>query len=458
VKSPVLWAVKLLFVLKGFIDNFRFREVHHTMAAKDHGPDGSRDEKHAVQDFEIQQRLFHIRNKILVMSGKGGVGKSSIAAYLAVVLAQRKFKVGLMDVDLHGPSIPRLLGLKGTIGPSAKEGKATPVHFMPNLEVISIESLMGENKDVATIWRGPIKIGVIRQFVSDIEWSDLDYLVIDSPPGTGDEPLTVAQTIPDAKALIVTTPQEISLADVRKSINFCRLVKMDILGIVENMSGLVCPHCQKKIDLFGSRGGELLAVKENIPLIGKLPLDPEVVRQGDAGRTAILENETLYAQAFNAMVDEVVKRSGESRKTPFVMHPPQMADQPQTGGSSRKIETLKEDNNMNRIIFAVPVAEGKLCSHFGHCDQFALVETENGQIKGKSMHTPPPHEPGVLPAWLHEMGANIIIAGGMGSRAQELFNQNGIKVVTGASQGTPESLVTQYLTDCLVTGANVCDH
>jgi ATP-binding protein involved in chromosome partitioning len=438
-------------------------EVYNTMIDKDHGPEhGARDDKHAMQDFEIQQKLFHIRNKILVMSGKGGVGKSSVAAYLAVALAQRGLRVGLMDVDLHGPSIPRLLGMKGTIGPSSKEGKATPVRFMPSLEVISIESLMGENKDQATIWRGPIKIGVIRQFISDIDWSDLDYLVIDSPPGTGDEPLTVAQTIPDAKALIVTTPQEISLADVRKSINFCRLVKMDILGIVENMSGLLCPHCGKEIELFGARGGEWLAEKEHIPFLGKLPLDPEVVRQGDAGRvTTLLENDAPFARAFSSVVDEVVKRAGKSRKTPFVMHPGQGESQIQPGVNSQEIEPHKEEtdmNNMNRIIFAVPVAEGKLCAHFGHCDQFALVETENGQIKGKTMHTPPPHEPGVLPAWLHEMGANIIIAGGMGSRAQGLFNENGIKVVTGAAQDSPESLVNQYLSESLVTGANVCDH
>jgi ATP-binding protein involved in chromosome partitioning len=432
------------------------------MASKDkeHGAGhGSHDDKHAMQDFEIQQRLSHIKNKILVMSGKGGVGKSSVAAYLAVSLAKKGFKVGLMDVDLHGPSIPRLLGLQGTIQPSSKEGKATPVYFMPNLEVISIESLMGENKDLATIWRGPIKIGVIRQFIADIDWADLDYLVIDSPPGTGDEPLTVAQTIPDAKALIITTPQEISLADVRKSINFCRLVKMEIIGIVENMSGLICPHCQKEIELFGTRGGELLARKENIPLVGKLPLDPEVVQQGDAGRAAaVLEKDTPYAQAFNAMVDEVVKRAAQSRKTPFVMHPPQMADQVQAGASPRNIETRQEESTMDKVVFAVPVVEGKLCAHFGHCEQFALVETEKGQIKGKTMHTPPPHEPGVLPAWLHEMGAHIIIAGGMGSRAQGLFNDNGIKVITGAPQDSPESLVNQYLKDSLVTGANVCDH
>jgi ATP-binding protein involved in chromosome partitioning len=196
------------------------------------------------------------------------------------------------------------------------QGKAIPVPFMSNLHVISIETLMGENKDVATIWRGPIKIGVIRQFISDIDWPDLDFLVIDSPPGTGDEPLTVAQTIPDAKALVVTTPQEISLADVRKSINFCRLVKMEILGIVENMSGLLCPHCSKEIQLFGARGGELLALRENIPLLGKLPLDPEVVRHGDAGRaTGVLAAELPFTRAFEALVDQVVKRVGQGIKS-----------------------------------------------------------------------------------------------------------------------------------------------
>jgi len=403
-----------------------------------------------VQDIEIKERLSHIKNRIVVMSGKGGVGKSSVAAYLAVSLAKKGYHVGLMDVDLHGPSIPRLLGLKGGLLPSTMQGKAIPVPFMSNLHVISIETLMGENKDVATIWRGPLKIGVIRQFISDIDWPDLDYLVIDSPPGTGDEPLTVAQTIPDAKALVVTTPQEISLADVRKSINFCRIVKMEILGVVENMSGLLCPHCGKEIELFGARGGELLALKENIPLLGKLPLDPEVVRQGDAGRAAgMLGTDLPFTRAFEALVDQVVKRMGKVEKP---------VEQAQREPDIQAKKETKTEVDMNKIIFAIPLAEGRLCAHFGHCEQFALVETENGQIQGKSMHTPPAHEPGVLPKWLHEMGANVIIAGGMGSRAQGLFTENGIKVVTGAQADTPESLVHQYLAESLVTGANVCDH
>lgn len=274
-----------------------------------------REDQHASQEREIKERLGHIRNKLLVMSGKGGVGKSSVAVYLAVSLAGKGYRVGLMDVDLHGPSVPRLLGLNGALRPSVHDGKALPARYLPNLEVISIESLLGENKDVATIWRGPLKIGVIRQFISDIDWSDLDFLIIDSPPGTGDEPLTVAQTIPDAKAVVITTPQEISLADVRKSINFCRQVKMEMLGIVENMSGLRCPHCDKEIDLFGTQGGEMLARKEMIPLLGKLPLDGRVVRNGDAGRpAAVLEGDSPFASAFEGLVREVLRRTGEPEK------------------------------------------------------------------------------------------------------------------------------------------------
>jgi Mrp family chromosome partitioning ATPase len=230
-----------------------------------------------------------------------------VAAYLSVALAKRGYRVGLMDVDLHGPSIPRILGLKGSLEFGSRQGKMLPVNYLPNLEVISIETLMGENKDAAGIWRGPLKIGAIKQFISDIEWADLDYLVIDSPPGTGDEPLTVAQTIPDARALIVTTPQEVSLADVRKSINFCRQVKMEILGLVENMSGLKCPHCGEIIDVFKTHGGQETARRENLRLLAMLPLELEVVKEGDAGDISLLDNTALLiTREFNKMVDEIV--------------------------------------------------------------------------------------------------------------------------------------------------------
>lgn len=403
-----------------------------------------RQDKHQQQDIEIKERLRQIKNKILVMSGKGGVGKSSIAAYLSVALAKKGYRVGLMDVDLHGPSIPRMLGLKGSIGPGAREGKAHPVRYLPNMEVISIEPLLGENKDAATIWRGPLKIGVIRQFIADIEWMDLDYMIIDSPPGTGDEPLTIAQTIPDAKAIIVTTPQEISLADVRKSINFCRQVKMQILGLVENMSGLKCPHCGKMIELFKTRGGMFTAKKEGLNLLGSLPFEPEVVSKGDMGNMDLLDdNGFLITQEFNKIVDEIVKLT-ETGAEPV---PERKKDVPARKKGSPDTKTL-----------VVPVSGGKLSAHFGHCEQFAFIETKNGKITDTDMRPPPGHEPGVLPQWLYEQGADVAIVGGMGERAQSLLREKGIEVIIGAPMDSPETLANQYLSNTLVAGANVCDH
>jgi ATP-binding protein involved in chromosome partitioning len=258
-----------------------------------------------VQDEVIKEQLKGFKNKLLVMSGKGGVGKSTVAAYLAVGLAKKGFQVGLMDVDLHGPSIPRMLGLKGNIGSSLESKKGIPISYLPNMQVISIESLLGD-KDTATIWRGPLKIGVIKQFIADIEWSNSDYLIIDCPPGTGDEPLTIAQVIPDTKAIIVTTPQEISLADVRKSINFCKQVNMGILGLVENMSGLRCPYCGKTIDLFKTNGGVLTAKRAGLTLLGSLPLEPDIVQEGDNGTVAWMDNKDLpYTVNFAKIVDAV---------------------------------------------------------------------------------------------------------------------------------------------------------
>jgi Mrp family chromosome partitioning ATPase/predicted Fe-Mo cluster-binding NifX family protein len=403
----------------------------------------SQKDQHQQQDVEIKERLGRIKNKILVMSGKGGVGKSSVAAYLSVALAKRGYRVGLMDVDLHGPSIPRMLGLTGTIGPATREGKARAVQYLPNMEVISIEPLMGDNKDAATIWRGPLKIGVIRQFISDIEWDDLDYMVIDSPPGTGDEPLTVAQTIPDAKALIVTTPQEISLADVRKSINFCRQVHMEILGLVENMSGLVCPHCGKTIDIFKTQGGMLTAKKEGLRLLGTLPLDPQVVSNGDVGDMSLLDNPDLpITREFNKIVDAVI----------------QISDARAALSTIRKDAPPKKKSSPYAKLIAVPVSGGKLAAHFGHCEQFAFIETENNTIIGTEMRTPPAHEPGVIPQWLHDQGANVLIVGGMGEMAQGLLREKGVEVIIGAPMDSPESLANQYLAKTLVAGANICDH
>jgi ATP-binding protein involved in chromosome partitioning len=233
------------------------------------------------QDRSIDDALLRIKNKIIVMSGKGGVGKSSFASNLAVNLAGKGFSTGLLDVDLHGPSIAGMLGIKGLLDVS-EDQQVIPKSVGDHLKVVSMQSLM-KDADQAVIWRGPAKTGIIRQFIADVRWEKLDFLIVDSPPGTGDEPLSVAQTIPGAKALIVTTPQDVALADVRKSINFCRTVNLEILGLVENMGPFACPCCGEPVDLFKSRGGQITAETMGVNFLGTLPFDPQVVKTCDEG-------------------------------------------------------------------------------------------------------------------------------------------------------------------------------
>lgn len=272
----------------------------------DHQPQAS------AEDAHLRESLARIRHKLLVMSGKGGVGKSSIAVYLSLALAKLGYEVGLLDIDLHGPSIPRMLGISGMFEIDGDRG-IVPHACTERLEVVSIECLL-EDRDSAIIWRGPVKHGVIRQFVGDVRWGALDFLIIDSPPGTGDEPLSVAQTIPDAHAIVVTTPQEVALADVRKSIDFCRKVHMPILGVVENMNGLICPHCNQEVPLFRKNGGARMAESMGVRLLGSLPFDSRVVESGDRG-VCLPDNPdgSPFMRALEQMVSEVVHQCGSSK-------------------------------------------------------------------------------------------------------------------------------------------------
>jgi len=260
------------------------------------------------QDASVNESLNKIKQKFLVMSGKGGVGKTSVSVNISLALAGKGFKVGIMDVDIHGPDVPRMLGLEGMLSVNSNR-KLEPKRYSKNLSAVSIESLT-QSRDDAIIWRGPMKYSAIKQFIGEVEWGHLDYLIIDSPPGTGDEPLTIAQTIPDAKAIIVTTPQEISLADVRKSISFCKTLKMEIFGLIENMSGFTCPHCGEAVDLFGSGGGEKTAHTSGIAFLGKIPFDSQMVSCGDAG-ISFQENykDSPVTKAFSKVTGVMAKHT-----------------------------------------------------------------------------------------------------------------------------------------------------
>lgn len=376
--------------------------------------------------------MANIKHKVLVLSGKGGVGKSSIAVNLAVWLSRKGKKVGLMDVDIHGPSVPKMLNLsQAGIGSSGEV--IEPVAYTESLKVMSIGFLL-PNEDEAVIWRGPMKHNMISQFIEKVDWGDLDYLVVDCPPGTGDEPLSVAQLLsPVDGAVIVTTPQELAVVDVRKCITFCKQLGFDIIGVIENMSGFVCPHCQKRTDVFVGDGGRKMAEDFGVPLLGSVPIDPSIAAGGDAGKPFVIHSKSPAAQALAHAFEPVLALEKEniSRK--------------------EQIDTMR---------IAIPLAGGKLSAHFGHCEQFAVIDVdgETKTIQGQELLSPPAHEPGVLPKWLGEQGVQLIIAGGMGQRAQGLFEQNGIEVVVGAPASEPGELVLAYLNGQLECGQNICDH
>ncbi len=265
---------------------------------------------------QLRAKMSKIKHKIAVISGKGGVGKSTVTVNLAAAFAERGYKVGVLDADIHGPSVPRLLGLSGQqvkVGPPG----AFPVEGPLGIKVISIDFFLPE--EIPTIWRGPLKMSAIRQFLQDIVWGDLDVLFIDLPPGTGDEPLTIAQNLPEMDGVIVVTlPSELSSTIVKKAITFALRLNMPIVGVVENMSGFVCPHCGKRTAIFRSGGGKNMAEESGVAFLGSLPIDPEVGVDADMGKPFMIAHEdSAAAKAFTEVVEKVelyLKRREQQKK------------------------------------------------------------------------------------------------------------------------------------------------
>ncbi len=398
----------------------------------------------------VRERMSQIKHKIIVLSGKGGVGKSTVAVNLATALALEGKQVGLLDVDLHGPTVPQLLGLNGR--PALMEGDAlAPVTVGDNLKVMSIAFLL-QQADDAVVWRGPMKAIAIEQLLGEVEWGELDYLIIDSPPGTGDEPLAVCQAIGKmAGAVIVTTPQETALGNVRRSIKFCELLDLKVLGVIENMAGFVCPHCGEVTHIFSKGGGETMAAKAGVPLLASVPLDPAIVEAGDSGKPYVYHySKSVAAQEFSKALAPILALEDGV---------PETKTETAAGPAAAAKDVAPPDSDAVQR-FAVPTSDGVLCPHFGHCDEFTLVDvdTTSKTLLDVTIVAAPEHEPGLLPGWLADKGVHLVIAGGMGSKAQQLFADKGIAVVTGANQSAPETVVELYLADALVTGKNVCDH
>ncbi len=266
------------------------------------------------QDVELLKRLSKIKHKIVVMSGKGGVGKSTVATNLAVGLAMMGYETGLLDADIHGPDIAKMLRIEDA-QLEANDNGILPVFVPPRLKVISM-AFLSPDRDQPIVWRGPLKMGAIRKFIEDVIWGDLDYLIVDLPPGTGDEPLTVAQLIKDADgSIIVTTPQDVALLDSRKTVRFSEGLNLPVIGIVENMAGLICPHCKKEVDLFKKGGGEKAAKDLGVDFLGRVPIDPEVVESGDEGIPIVARNpDSPAAVAFKEILEQVIKKTSKKVK------------------------------------------------------------------------------------------------------------------------------------------------
>jgi len=228
-----------------------------------------------------------VKHVILVLSGKGGVGKSTVSVNLAYALSSHGYNVGLLDLDMHGPNIPKMLGLESQkLGTSGN--KIVPVKVTGSLAVISMAFLLPDTS-TPIIWRGPMKMAAINQFLADVDWGSLDYLVVDLPPGTGDEALTIAQLAPNVRgAVIVTTPQDVATLDSKKAIKFVEKLGLPVLGVIENMSGMLCPHCGQEIDIFGKGGGKKIADEFSVPFLGAIPIDVDMRKAGDEGRPFII--------------------------------------------------------------------------------------------------------------------------------------------------------------------------
>jgi Mrp family chromosome partitioning ATPase len=258
--------------------------------------------------LKINKNLEKINNRLLVFSGKGGVGKSTIAANLALAFVHKGLRVGLLDVDIHGPNLAKMLGVEGKRLDISSEGiKAVEVNS--KLKLVSMSFLL-QDPSQPVIWRGPMKMKVIQQFLGEVMWGELDWLVIDSPPGTGDEPLSVAQLIPATGGVVVTTPQEVSLMDSRKAVQFGFKLGLKIYGIIENMSGMVCPHCGEHIALFKEGGGAKAARELLVPFLGKVPLDPEIVALGDDGKPFVdALPDSPASKAMEEIAEKILKKT-----------------------------------------------------------------------------------------------------------------------------------------------------
>jgi Mrp family chromosome partitioning ATPase/predicted Fe-Mo cluster-binding NifX family protein len=378
------------------------------------------DERKEVDFREKPNEHSSIKKVIGIVSGKGGVGKSLVTSMLAIAMNRKGYNTAILDADITGPSIPKAFGISRKA--SGSERGVIPVKSKTGIDIMSINLLL-ENDTDPVVWRGPIIANTVKQFWTDVIWDNVDYMFIDMPPGTGDVPLTVFQSIPIDGIVIVTSPQELVSMIVSKAVKMAEMMNVPILGIVENMSYFKCPDCDKEYKIFGESHIEEIANKHGIKVISKFPIDPKIALSVDKGMIELYTNDWL-----DNMSDSLEKLSD-------------LRNIENVGGDKMKIAVASE----NKMV----------TEHFGHCEGFMIFETENNKIVKIETIPNPGHKPGFLPNFLHDKGVNVIISGGMGGGAIEIFNEKNIEVITGA-KGNAEDVVISYLKGELKSTGSVC--
>lgn len=375
--------------------------------------DDCTERKEPKTDFsEKPHELSNIKKVIGIVSGKGGVGKSLVTSMLAVTMNRMGYHSAILDADVTGPSIPKAFGIKEKA--TGSEFGLFPIKSKTGIDIMSINLLL-ENDTDPVVWRGPIIGNTVKQFWTDVIWSDVDFMFIDMPPGTGDVPLTVFQSIAVDGIIIVTSPQELVSMIVSKAVKMAEMMNIPIIGLVENMSYFKCPDNDKEYKIFGDSHIEEITKKHNLEVLAKLPIDPKISAVCDRGLIELFDGNWLDPVA----------------------------------------EILEKMEEKEMIKIAVASENGMVTEHFGHCESFIIFEVENNQIIKNETIPNPGHKPGFLPNYLNDMGVNVIISGGMGGGAIEIFNEKGIEVITGAS-GDAKAAATSYLQGALKSTGSVC--
>jgi Mrp family chromosome partitioning ATPase/predicted Fe-Mo cluster-binding NifX family protein len=379
--------------------------------------DDCAERKEPKTDFSAKHHALSNINKVIgIVSGKGGVGKSLVTSMLAVTMSRRGYQAAILDADVTGPSIPKAFGITEKI--MGSESGLYPIKSKTGIDIMSINLLLANDTD-PVLWRGPLIANTVKQFWTDVIWDAVDFMFIDMPPGTGDVPLTVFQSIQVDGLIIVTSPQELVSMIVSKAVKMAEMMNIPIIGLVENMAYFQCPDCTKEYKIFGDSHIDKIARKHNLDILARMPIDPKLAEACDRGMIEQFEGNRF------AKVADILEKEGISKK----------------GGKKMKIAVASENEMVTE--------------HFGHCVNFNIFEAENDQIVKSESIPNPGHRPGFLPNFLNDLGVKVIISGGMGGGAIDIFNEKGIEVITGA-RGQAKTAAEQYLQGKLQSTGAVC--